>query len=98
MSCSLQIQQTGFSKKSGLIKFSFYTEAISEQAGDTHHIILLVMKITAGRPVYEIDADPQDRYSKLSDPSFWLDLNFKNGGLQKDATGNTDRSHECPQQ
>jgi outer membrane receptor protein involved in Fe transport len=36
-----------------------------------------VTGVTDWRPIYEVNTDPNKRYSKIGEPWFWMDLNFQ---------------------
>ncbi len=60
-----------------LDKLSLYTEVVWRSGKRYTPYVLTGNEPTSGRPIYVVDANPENKFSKLSDPWFWTDLNFK---------------------
>ncbi len=58
-------------------KFNFYAEAIFRTGRRYTPYVLDGYEEYSGRPIYVVDANPENRYSELSDASFWINLNFR---------------------
>jgi outer membrane receptor protein involved in Fe transport len=63
--------------KKFLNHISFYTEAIYRSGRRYTPYIFKGNEEFSGRPIYEIDSDPNNQYSKISDGAFWLNMNLR---------------------
>ncbi|MBK9730246.1 MAG: TonB-dependent receptor [Chitinophagaceae bacterium] len=57
--------------------FSFYTEAIYRTGRRYTPYLYTGTEPSSGRPIYEVDSDPDHLYSDLSVSSFWLNASLK---------------------
>ncbi len=60
-----------------LDKMSLYTEVVWRSGKRYTPYIFTGNEPSSGRPIYVVDANPENKFSKLSDPWFWVDMNFK---------------------
>ena len=58
-------------------KMSLYIEAVWRSGRRYTPYLFTGLEPTSGRPIYVVDANPENKFSKLSDPWFWVDLNYK---------------------
>ena len=57
--------------------FSFYSEAIFRTGKRYTPYLYEGTEEYSGRPIYNVDGNPEHRYQKISSPSFWLNANLK---------------------
>lgn len=67
----------GLFGKRWINQFSFYTEAIYRTGRRYTPYLFTGIEPNSGRPIYEVDSDPDHLYSALSVPSFWLNASLK---------------------
>lgn len=60
-----------------LNKVSLYTEFVWRSGKRYTPYIFTGYEPTSKRPIWVVDPNPANKFSKLSDPWFWVDLNFK---------------------
>ncbi len=60
-----------------LDQMSIYTEVVWRSGKRYTPYVLSGYEPSSGRPIYVVDANPENKFSKLSDAWFWVDLNFK---------------------
>lgn len=70
-------RDTGLLRFAPLNHFSIYFEAIYRSGRRYTPYIFQGYEDLSGRPIYEMDDDPEHRYSKLSRSSFWINLSLK---------------------
>ncbi len=58
-------------------KMSLYTEVIWRSGKRYTPYVFTGLEPSSGRPIYVVDPNPDNKFSKLSDPWFWVDLNYK---------------------
>lgn len=75
--------KTGFFDKKYLNHFNFYFESILRSGKRYTPYIFSGNEPTSGRPIYEIDSDPNHANSKISSPSFLLNATFKKSFILK---------------
>ncbi|MEO5675547.1 MAG: TonB-dependent receptor, partial [Chitinophagales bacterium] len=68
---------SGMFHKKWVNKFILYTEAIFRTGRRYTPYLFTGNEAFSGRPVWEIDPNPEHLYSNLSDISLWINLNFK---------------------
>jgi len=69
--------QTGLFNQSWLNRMSFYVEGVFRTGKRYTPYVLQGYEPASGRPIYELDPDPEKRFSKLGEPLFWLNANYK---------------------
>ncbi|HUM45858.1 MAG TPA: TonB-dependent receptor [Chitinophagales bacterium] len=69
--------EDGLFHKKWINQFSFYTEAIFRTGRRYTPYLFTGTEPTSGRPIYEVDSDPDHLYSAISVPSFWLNASLK---------------------
>jgi len=69
--------KTGFFGKDYLNKISFYLEAIYRTGRRYTPYIFVGNETVSGRPIYEVNSDPNERFSALGTSQFWVDCNLK---------------------
>ncbi len=67
-------EKDGLWGKKWLNKFSVYTEAIYRTGRRYTPYLFKGYEPFSGRPIYEMDNNPNNRYSKLSVSNFWLNI------------------------
>ena len=70
-------EENGLFEKRGINKFSFYAEAIFRTGRRYTPYLFSGNEPSSGRPIYEVDSDPDHVYSAISVPSFWLNCSLK---------------------
>jgi outer membrane receptor protein involved in Fe transport len=69
--------EDGLFRKKWINHFSLYTEAVYRTGRRYTPYLFTGNEPTSGRPIYEIDSDPENLYSALSVSSFWLNTSLK---------------------
>lgn len=67
----------GYWGQEWLTKMSFYIEGVYRTGIRYTPYVYEGTESITGRPVYIQSQDPNDRFSKLGRPTWWIDLNFK---------------------
>jgi outer membrane receptor protein involved in Fe transport len=67
----------GFLGVKALNHFVFYAEAIYRSGRRYTPYILTGNEPNTGRPIYDVNPDPNARYSKLGSSNYWIDLNLR---------------------
>lgn len=70
-------EKEGLWGKKWLNKFSLYTEAIFRTGRRYTPYLLKGYEEFSGRPIYEMDNNPNNRNSALSVPNFWLNISAR---------------------
>ncbi|MCY7408846.1 MAG: TonB-dependent receptor, partial [Chitinophagales bacterium] len=70
-------KEDGMFGKKWINKFNFYTEAIYRTGRRYTPYLLTGYEDYSGRPIYEVDPNPDHRNSELSVSSFWINATFK---------------------
>jgi len=69
--------EDGLFRKKWINQFSFYTEAIFRTGRRYTPYIFTGTEPNTGRPIYEVDSDPDHLYGDISVSSFWLNASLK---------------------
>lgn len=70
-------KKRGFLGVKALNHFIFYAEAIYRSGRRYTPYILTGNEPITGRPIYDVNPDPNARYSKLGSSNYWIDLNMR---------------------
>lgn len=70
-------RKTGLWGKKFLNRFSAYIEAIFRTGKRYTPYELTGIETISGRPIYEMVSDPEQRFSLIGKPSFWMNMNIK---------------------
>lgn len=70
-------QSQGLWGHKALNHFSLYTEAVYRSGRRYTPYLFQGNEASSGRPIYEVDSDPDHAYSEISTPGFWLNTSFK---------------------
>ena len=74
---NLNRKEGGLFGKEYLNKASAYIEAIYRTGKRYTPYILTGYEPVSGRPIYEQDADPDNRFSEIGESNFWINLNLR---------------------
>ena len=81
-----QNDTSGLFGKKWLNQMSLYTEAIYRTGRRYTPYTLEGYEPVSGRPIYEIESDPELRFSELGEGAFWINMNFRKWWTVKSMT------------
>jgi len=70
-------QEGGLWGKSWINKMSFYSEAIFRTGRRYTPYTFEGLEPISGRPIYEIESEPERRFAEIGSSLFWLNLNYR---------------------
>ena len=81
-----QNDTSGLFGKKWLNQMSLYAEAIYRTGRRYTPYTLEGYEPVSGRPIYEIESDPELRFSELGEGAFWINMNFRKWWTVKSMT------------